>query len=204
MSSGNGGPDTRQNGLRAIIVGLVLVMSGLLLRIAAAPSSAAGTFPVVSPRAMSRAVTVPLSRMGPRGADHHTFMGQLVNSVGGFRTRYATYATVVSQNGRIMYWGDGMASWGPGQVRPDVNLTAYPVNEPGSVYRLLNRPSGSEVRYTPGAPAPANGAAWYELLIPGHRVMFAVDPKHGVWIFAGGRTGRLSQVMGPPLFGPST
>ncbi len=202
MNGWNGGIDTRQNGLRAIMMGLVLVMAGLLLRIAAASPSASGTPPVPSPKAMSRAITVPLSRMGPRDADYYTFVGQLVHSVGGFGTRYATYATVVARQGHILYWGDGMASWGTGQTRPDVNLTAYPINEPGSVYRLLNKPSASVVRYTPGAPVPRAGVVWYELLTPGHRVILAVAPTHGVWIFAGGRTGRLSPVMGPPTFGP--
>lgn len=195
--------DTRQSGVRAIILGWVLLMAGLLLRMASAQPSSGSMVPLASRKAMTQAINVPLGRLGPRGSHHQTFVGQEVHSTGGFGTRYATYVSIVSQHGRIVYWGDGLASWDAGHLRPDVNLTAFPINGAGLLYRLLSRPSGSVVRYTKGASVPKRGVAWYALLIPGHRVMFAVDPQCGVWIFEGARSGRLSQVMGPPLFGSS-
>lgn len=184
----------------------IVQVAGVLLRMATSvgPSTPGGAASVASRAAMARAIRIPLLRLGPRGANHHIFAGQRVQSIGGgFATRWGTYATVVSQRGRILYWGDGLASWDGGQSRPDVNLSVYPVGQAGSLYRLLSRPSGSIVRYTPGASPPTDGVTWYELLIPGHRVMFAVDPQRGVWIFEGGPSGRLSQVMGPPTFSHS-
>lgn len=182
----------RRRGLSMTFLGLGLLAGALLLNITLgqlAPRPSGPHLPVPSATALRHRIASATRGFRAAGETSTVWVGQQVNSVGGFTTRYATYVDIVQKKGHIVFWGTGRAVWNSPD-EPYLSLVVHPVYDSNAVLYPIGRPQS-----LPEKP----GAHWFEGDLSGSSSLIVAHNAHGVWVWMR-QHGHMTPILAPWIF----